>query len=111
MGAIESLTIAARRAMWGMMSRFRLARITDISMKLSMFSSLVQPIMEYCGEVWGPSLLCSARGLEQVWANPLQQVQNLFLRQMGQVRKSVASGYYVLYSIRKCAESQWLRDG
>jgi hypothetical protein len=37
-----------------MISRFKLSHISDISMKLSMFSSLVQPIMEYCGEVWGP---------------------------------------------------------
>jgi hypothetical protein len=31
-----------------MISRFKLSQISDMSMKLSMFSSLVQPIMEYC---------------------------------------------------------------
>jgi len=90
-GAIQSLTTSARRAMWGMMARFRVARITDISMKLRMFSSLVLPIMEYCGEVWGPSLIASSRGLSHLWDNPLQKVITLFLRQLGNLRKSVST--------------------
>lgn len=88
-GAIQALTVSARRAMWGMMGRFRVARITDISMKLKMFASLVLPIMEYCGEVWGPSLIASSKNLADLWDNPLQRVQTLFLRQLGKLRKSV----------------------
>lgn len=89
--AIDSLATAARRAMWAMISRFRVARITDISMKLSMFSALVLPILEYCGEVWGPALLSTTKALKDLWDNPLQRVQTLFLRQMGSLRKSVAT--------------------
>jgi Reverse transcriptase (RNA-dependent DNA polymerase) len=89
--AIDSLATAARRAMWAMISRFRVARITDISMKLSMFSALVLPILEYCGEVWGPALLSTTKELKDLWAKPLQRVQTLFLRQMGSLRKSVAT--------------------
>jgi hypothetical protein len=92
LGAIESLTTAARRAMWAMLGRFRVARISDISMKLAMYKALVLPIMEYCGEVWGPSLVFTAKELRQIWDNPMQRVQNLFLRQMGHLRKSVATG-------------------
>jgi hypothetical protein len=77
-------------------------------MKLSIFSSVVQPtiktigemgqvclpwllngVMEYCGEVWGPSLLRLAKGLDHLWDNPLQKVQNMFLRELGHVRKTV----------------------
>ena len=46
--AIESLATAARKAMWALFPRFKLAGITDISIKLRMFSCLVVPIMEYC---------------------------------------------------------------
>jgi hypothetical protein len=72
--AIDSLTTVVRRAIWGLVSRFRVARITDISLKLQMFTSLVLPIMEYCGEVWGPGLLSRASSTQDLWDNPLQKV-------------------------------------
>jgi hypothetical protein len=87
--AIESLATAARKAMWALFPRFKLAGITDIAVKLKMFSFLVTPIMEYCGEVWGPDLLFSCNTLDKVWNNELQKVQNMFLRQLGKLRKSV----------------------
>jgi len=57
--AIESLATAARKAMWALFPRFKLAGITDVSINLRMFSRLVVPAMEYCSEVWGPDLLFS----------------------------------------------------
>lgn len=89
--AISSLATAARRAMWAMLSRFKMARMVDINLKLSMFSSLVLPIMEYCGEVWGPGLLSSADGWAGACNNELQRVQNLFLRQLGHLRSTVST--------------------
>jgi hypothetical protein len=46
--AIDSRAPAARKAMWALFPRFKLAGITDIAIKLRMFSYLVVPIMEYC---------------------------------------------------------------
>ena len=54
-----------------------------------MFSCLAVPIMEYCSEVWGPDLLFSCDTLDKLWANELQKIQNIFLRQLGKLRKSV----------------------
>ena len=87
--AIESLATAARKAMWALFPRFKLAGITDISIKLRMFSCLVVPIMEYCSEVWGPDLLFSCDTLDKLWDNELQKIQSIFLRQLGKLRKSV----------------------
>ena len=75
--AIESLATAARKAMWALFPRFKLAGITDISIKLRMFSCLVVPIMEYCSEVWGPDLLFSCDTLDKLWDNELQKIQNI----------------------------------
>ena len=36
-----------------------------------------------------PSLIASNKGLADMWDNPLQKVQTLFLRQLGKLRKSV----------------------
>jgi hypothetical protein len=108
-GAISSLASAAQRAMWAMISRFKVANITDISTKLSMFSSLVLPIMEYCGEVWGPSLLRLAKGLDKVWENPLQKVQNMFLRELGHLRKTVSTTILHREMCKEPVAKGWLR--
>ena len=82
--AIESLATTARKAMWALFPRFKLAGISDIAIKLRMFSYLVVPIMEYYGEVWGPDLLFSCDTIDKI-------CNNEFLRQLGKLRKSVAT--------------------
>ena len=89
--AIAPLATAARRAAWAMISRFRVGKVRDISLKLQMFKALVLPIMEYCGAVWCPDLLASSQHMHQVLDNPLQQVQTSFLRGLGQLRKSIST--------------------
>ena len=88
--AVTSLTAAARRATWAMISRFRICRVRDVSLKLRMFKALVLPIMEYCGAIWGPDMLSACTNYHQLFDNPLQQIQNTFLRGLGQLRKSVS---------------------
>jgi hypothetical protein len=72
--AIDSLATAARKAMWALFPRFKLAGITDIAIKLRrMFSYLVVPIMEYCSAVWAPDLLFACDSLDKVWNTELQR--------------------------------------
>ena len=54
-----------------------------------MFKSLVLPILEYCGAIWGPDMLANSKKMFEVFDNPLQAVQTTFLRGLGQLRKSV----------------------
>ena len=88
--AVSSLATAARRATWAMISRFRLGKVRDISIKLRMYKALVLPIVEYCGAIWGPDMLASSKKICQVFDNPLQAVQTTFLRGLGQLRRSVS---------------------
>jgi hypothetical protein len=76
--AITSLATAARRETWAMISRFRVCKVRDISMKLQMFRALVLPIMEYCGAIWGPDMLASCRKYGQIFDNPLPRDSNHF---------------------------------
>jgi hypothetical protein len=93
-----------------MISRFKLSHISDISMKLSIVSSLVQPIMEYCGEVWGPGLLRLAKGLDHILDNPLQKVQNMFLHEFGHLRKTVPTTILHREMRRAPVVKGWLRS-
>ena len=108
--AVETLTAAARRAMWAMLGKLRVARITDISMKLRLFKALVSPILEYCSAVWAPDLLRECPQVQRVYANDMQQVQNTFLRQLGRLRPTVPVA--VLHR-ELCSEplaSAWMRS-
>ena len=101
--AISSLATAATRATWAMISRFRVRKVRDIAVKLQMFRALVLPVLEYCGAIWGPDMLASSKHLSQVLDNPLQAVQTTFLRGLGLYPRQSCT--------RKCAWSQWPRDG
>jgi hypothetical protein len=87
--AIQPLATAARRALWAMLSRFKLAGMTNIQLKLRMYKALVLPIMEYCSEVWGPDMLWKCSSIDKLWDNELQRVQTCFLRQLGHLRCTV----------------------
>ena len=87
--AIQPLATAARRALWAMLSRFKLAGMTNIQLKLRMYKALVLPIMEYCNEVWGPDMLWKCSSIDKLWDNELQRVQTCFFRQLGHLRRTV----------------------
>lgn len=77
--------------MWALLGRFRVARIKDMSMKLRLFQTLVCPIMEYCASVWSPDLLSSCASPAGAYKSQFQQVQNIFLRCLGGLTKTVSN--------------------
>ncbi len=90
---IDALCTAGRRAMWAMLSRCTEHNIHSMSMKVHLFNTLVSPILTYCSEVWGPSLLQrSGQGQQLISAvldNDLCRLQMLCLRMIaGKLRKS-----------------------
>jgi hypothetical protein len=46
-------------AMWCMLSRCKYMQMPTLQLQVSLFESLVSPILSYCSEVWGPSVLSS----------------------------------------------------
>lgn len=81
--SVSALSQAGRRAMWGMLSRCRDKGIHSLSVRVQLFDALVAPVLGYCAEVWGPTLLHSCRSPEACLVNELQAVQTLFMRQLG----------------------------
>eukprot|EP00775_Hariotina_reticulata_P015171 gene15171-biopygen2042 len=81
--AVDVLRDAALRAMW------------------------VVPIMTYCSEVWGPLLLSRGGALGSVHTNVLQQVQLLFLRRLGGLRKSTPAALLFHHVMRRTMVDNW----
>ena len=89
--AMEPLATASRKAMWAMIARLNACGVQDIRLKTRLLQSLVLPITTYCSEVWAPSLLQQWGKLEDILANPLQQVHTSFLRLLGNLRASTST--------------------
>jgi len=101
---------AARRAMWAMLGRFRVAQIADLSLKLRMYQSLVVPIMEYCSAFWSPALLQNCSSHARVFQSSMQEVQNTFLRQLGHLRSTTPLAVMHRECCLEPVASVWLRS-
>jgi hypothetical protein len=93
--SMQALATAGSRAMWAMLSRCKEHGVRSLAMQVQLFNTLVSPILSYCSEVWGPSLLSQAGAgvalLNKLMDNDLSRVQFAFLRAIaGWVRKSTS---------------------
>lgn len=86
--AVKPLFQAGTRAMWAMVGRFKAMGLKDMYLKLHMFDTVVQPILCYGCEVWGPDLLQNCKKPQSLLSNSLQGVVTSFLRHLGKLRKS-----------------------
>lgn len=79
--AIHKLAAAGKRALFAMQQRCTDLGISDIPLRCSLFSSLVQPVLSYGCEIWGLEK-------QYLWA-PMTSIHNLFMKRTLHVRKSV----------------------
>lgn len=86
--ARDALKAAGQRAMWAMLGKFKNMQLRDLYLKTHMFDTLVKPVLSYGCEVWGPDALQHIRSAAGMLDNSLQEVQTLFMRQLGKFRKS-----------------------
>ena len=87
--AVPALAAAGKRAMWAMLHRISKLDVQSLQQKVSLFNTLVSPILGYCSEVWGPSLMSKAIRSGSMLNDVMQGVQFMFLRSVaGGVRKS-----------------------
>jgi len=70
--SVAALSLARRRAMWGLLSRCGEKGINSLAVRVQLFDALVAPVFGYCEEVWGPTLLKSCRTPDACLANELQ---------------------------------------
>jgi hypothetical protein len=88
---VEALCLAGLRAMWGLLNQCSDLEVASLEVQVQLFDSLVSPVLGFCAEVWAPTLLRGARQPDNCLNNPLQRVQNLFMRRLGGgLRKSTS---------------------
>ena len=87
-GAVDVMRCAATKAMWSVVRQTQERDIQQIALRVLLFKSMVIPVMSYGCEIWSLPFLTSNLPL----GNPLQKVQNMFLRQVSGtwLRKSVS---------------------
>ena len=88
--ARDALKAAGQRAMWAMLGKFKHMQLRDLYLKTHMFDTLVKPVLSYGCEVWGPDALQHIDSAAGMLDNSLQDVQTLFMRQLGKFRKSTS---------------------
>jgi hypothetical protein len=69
--------------MWGMLNQCSDMEVASLEVQVQLFGCLVSPLLGFCAEVWAPTLLREAERPHDCLDNPLQRVQNLFMRRLG----------------------------
>jgi Reverse transcriptase (RNA-dependent DNA polymerase) len=85
-GAVEALAASGHRAMNAVLGRCRQLSITQFDLKCRIFDTLVEPVMSYGSQVWGPDVFMSQVASAEVtrysqWS-AADRVQISFLRIM-----------------------------
>jgi hypothetical protein len=93
---VEALRLAGLRAMWGMLNRCSDLEVASLEVQAQLFDSLVLPVLGFCAEVWAPTLLRGAQHPDDFSINPLQRVQNLFMRRLGGGLRKSTSRHFML---------------
>lgn len=108
---VPALSAAAMPAMWCMLSRCKTMEMPTLQLRVSLFESLVSPILSYCSEVWGPSVLKSCSTPYKCLDLALNRPLLVFLRRLGgNLRKSTRHELLLHeFGVRPLARS-WLRS-
>lgn len=107
---VPALSAAAMRAMWGLLARCKTLQMPSLEMRMSLFESLVSPILVYCSEVWGPSLLRSFATPKKCMDTDLHRPLFTFLRRLGgNLRRSTCRELLLREFGAKLPARAWLR--
>jgi hypothetical protein len=105
-----SVCTATLRAMWGMLSKCKSLEMPTLQLRMSLFDSLMTPILVYCSEVWGPTLLKSCPTPKKCLDLPLNRPLFLFLRRLGgNLRRSTCRELLMREFGAKPLARAWLR--
>jgi hypothetical protein len=85
----NSLATAGRRAMHALLTRLKTARISQSAFQVRLFNVLVEPVLSYGCQVWGPDVLKGSLSLNALLSNPQELVLVDFLRIISGLPKAV----------------------
>jgi hypothetical protein len=80
LAAADSLAVAGRRAMHALLTRLKAARISQSAFSVRLFNVLVEPVLSYGCQVWGPDLLRGVVTPQVLLGGTQEAVQADFLR-------------------------------
>jgi hypothetical protein len=89
-GALDALAATGNRAMQTLQSRCRQQRLTQFDLKCRLFDALVEPILSYGSQVWGPDIFGCANFRAKPCDNSADKVHLAFLRHMAGCGKSTS---------------------
>lgn len=69
--------------MWGMLGKCGNIGLRSLEVQVQLFKTVVAPVLGYCAEVWGPTLLRNKASPVACMDSDLHQVQSMFMRQLG----------------------------
>jgi exonuclease III len=85
MGAVDALAASGDRAMHAVLGRCRQQCITQFDLKCRIFDRLVEPILSYGSQVWGPDIFASKVASDKIlysnWSSA-ERVHICYLRRM-----------------------------
>jgi hypothetical protein len=87
--AASSLATAGRRAMHALLTRLKAARISQSAFQVRLFNVLVEPVLSYGCQVWGPDMVGGSLHLNALLDNRQESVQIDFLRIISGLPKAV----------------------
>jgi hypothetical protein len=87
--AADSLAIAGRRAMHALLTRLKVAHISQSAFQVRLFNVLVEPVLSYGCQVWGPDMLKGSLNLDAILLNQQESVLTDFLRIISGLPKAV----------------------
>jgi hypothetical protein len=85
-----ALAAGGRRAMHALLARLRAAHISQAAFQVRLFRVLVEPVLSYGCQVWGPDMFEGGLALSKVLAADSEVVQLDFLRFISGLPKSVS---------------------
>jgi hypothetical protein len=107
--ALSALAAAGSQAKHSVLCACRQRYLTQFDIKCRVFDALVEPVMSYACQIWGPYMLAPAAMRQTPWVNAADRVHLSFLRDMAGVGHGVSIEVLLRDFNRKPLANRWIK--